>query len=139
MPRSSLIVSIALVATIVILVLSGLGGYGAAQASLAAAAAIARNKDSVLSLERVLSGVREAETGQRGYLLTGNESYLDPYHNAVADLPGRLSQLRAAVSADAATTQQLDELRQLISAKMTELGETIQLDRSGDHAGAIAL
>jgi PAS domain S-box-containing protein len=139
MPRSSLIVSVALVATIVVLVLSGFVGYGAAQAAVATSAAMARNKDTLLSLERVLSGVRDAETGQRGYLLTGIENYLEPYDRALLELPPRLSQLRESVSADALTRQQLADLQRLIASKLDELARTVALNRSGNHAQAIAL
>ena len=41
-------------------------------------------------LEALLSSVKDAETGQRGFLLTGEERYLEPYTNAKAALPGEL-------------------------------------------------
>src|SRR5580658_607535 len=105
MPRSGLIVGYALVAAIVVMVLSGIVGWRAAQSSIAASEAIARNKDTLLNLDRVLSAVRDAEAGQRGYLLTGRDNYLQPYESAVRNLPGRIAQLRASVADDAAQTQ----------------------------------
>jgi CHASE3 domain sensor protein len=42
--------------------------------------------------------VTQAETGQRGYLITGDENYLAPYRRAVVQLPGVLSDLRAATA-----------------------------------------
>jgi PAS domain S-box-containing protein len=139
MPRSSLVVVYALVAAIVVLVFSGIVGLRAAQSAVAASEAIARNKDTLLSLERTLSAVRDAETGQRGYLLTGKESYLRPYTAALADLSSRVSELRAGVYSDATTKGQLDELQQLISAKMEEIARTLELQRSGDHQAALEL
>jgi PAS domain S-box-containing protein len=139
MPRSSLVVVYALVAAVVVLVLSGIIGWRAAQSATEASEAIARNKDTLLSLERTLSAVRDAETGERGYLLTGNESYLQPYTRAIADLSARVSQLRAGVYNDPATRQQLDELQRLISAKMEEIANTLQLQRSGNHQAALQL
>src|SRR5690349_8487234 len=48
-----------------------------------------------------LMGVlQDAETGQRGYLLTGQDSYLEPYAKAVADFEPRLAELREAVMRD---------------------------------------
>jgi PAS domain S-box-containing protein len=138
MPRSSLIVGYALVAAVVVLVLSGILGWRAAQSSVAASQAIARNKDTLLSLDRTLSAVREAESGQRGYLLTGRDSYLQPYNGAVADLPSRLSQLRASVSSDAATARQVEQLQAAIAAKMEELARTVQLQQSRGHDDAMA-
>src|SRR5262245_47743334 len=49
--------------------------------------ALGLSHDAVAGLEEVLSNLRDAETGQRGYLLTGDERYLEPYtrsHNIVA-------------------------------------------------------
>jgi PAS domain S-box-containing protein len=139
MPRSSLVVVYALVAAVVVLVLSGIIGWRAAQSATEASEAIARNKDTLLSLERTLSAVRDAETGERGYLLTGDESYLQPYTQALADLSSRVSQLRAGVYNDSATRQQLDELQRLISAKMDGIADTLQLQRSGNHQAALEL
>jgi PAS domain S-box-containing protein len=138
MLRSSLIVGYALVAAIVVLVLSGILGWRAAQSSVAASEAIARNKDTLLNLDRTLSAVRDAESGQRGYLLTGRDSYLQPYNGAVADLPSRLSQLRASVSGDAATGREIDRLQAAIAAKIEELASTIQLQQRQGHADAMA-
>jgi CHASE3 domain sensor protein len=45
------------------------------------------------------STVKDAETGQRGYLLTGREQYLDSYNSAVADMWRMLSKLRNATAA----------------------------------------
>ena len=49
---------------------------------------LALSHDVVVGLDDVLSNLRDAETGQRGYLLTGDERYLEPYtksHAVVAD------------------------------------------------------
>src|SRR5580704_6244552 len=138
MPRSSLIVGYALVAAIVVMVLSGIIGWRAAQSSIAASEAIARNKDTLLSLDRALSAVRDAESGQRGYLLTEKDNYLQPYNGAVSDLPSRLSQLRASVSGDAASVRQVDQLQAAIAAKMEELANTIRLQQSAGHDAAMA-
>jgi PAS domain S-box-containing protein len=139
MPRSGLIVVYALVAAVVVMVLSGIVGWRAAQSSVAASEAIARNKDTLLNLDRVLMAVRDAEAGQRGYLLTGRDSYLQPYNAAVADLPARVAQLRAGMSRDVASVQPVDGLQQAIAAKMEELAHTIQLQQNGNRAGAQAL
>jgi PAS domain S-box-containing protein len=126
-------------ATAVVLVLCGVLSYTAARTSAAASLAIADTEDTMLSLERVLSVARDAETGQRGFLLTGDSLYLDPYYAAIASLSQRVAALRSNLSGDLAGTRQLDELQRLIRAKTDELTKTIDLDRGGRHAAAIAL
>lgn len=46
-------------------------------------------------LEQVVSTLEDAETGQRGYLLTGERVYLEPYEQALSRIPGQLERLRA--------------------------------------------
>ena len=50
-----------------------------------------RHTHSVLiALDELLSTAQDAETGQRGYLLTGTQAYLEPYNSAVAALAARM-------------------------------------------------
>src|SRR5437764_1134189 len=49
--------------------------------------------------DNLLSSITDAETGQRGYLLTGDRKYLTPYLRAVAELPGKLEALAATAQA----------------------------------------
>jgi CHASE3 domain sensor protein len=48
------------------------------------------------SLTRLLSAVQDAETGQRGYLLTGEPRYLSPYLAAIKNVPVKMSEVRSA-------------------------------------------
>ncbi|HEY9655402.1 MAG TPA: CHASE3 domain-containing protein, partial [Crinalium sp.] len=78
-------------------------------------------------LEALLSQLRSAETGQRGYLLTSKDEYLQPYRNAVTVLDSKLRTLRS-LTADNPTQQgKLDTLEPLVKAKLAELNQTIEL------------
>ncbi|TPG52490.1 PAS domain S-box protein [Roseomonas nepalensis] len=89
--------------------------------------------------EALLSDLRDAETGQRGFLLTGRESYLQPYEEAVRGLNGRLAGLVRLGEAEAALARPAAELARLIPAKLEELARTIALRRAGDAEAALAL
>jgi CHASE3 domain sensor protein len=78
-------------------------------------------------LENVLSSVTEAETGQRGYLLTGQESYLEPYNLAVKTMGEQITVLQTLTVVDPQQQQQLSLLEPLIAKKFAELRETIDL------------
>jgi len=95
--------------------------------------------DVVQQLQAVDVGLRDAETGQRGFLLTGDESYLEPYQNARAALPGALRALRQQIADDPEEQQRLDELEQFTTAKMAELKQTVDLRRAGNAAAALAI
>ena len=92
-------------------------------------------------LTRVLSLVQSAETGQRGYLLTGQELYLGPYQMALDQLPGVLQRTQELVG-DGDNPQQaqnLARLRQLIKDKLAELGSTVDQYKAGHSDAALAI
>jgi signal transduction histidine kinase len=90
-------------------------------------------------LVRVLSLVQSAETGQRGYLLTGRGDYLGPYAMAVDQLPPNLDHLAELISDNPKQVNAVVELRQLVKQKLDELRSTIDQDKAGNHDAALAI
>jgi signal transduction histidine kinase len=90
-------------------------------------------------LIRVLSLVQSAETGQRGYLLTGRDNYLGPYMMAVDQLPANLGHLAELISDNPKQVNSTVELRQLVQQKLDELRSTIDQDNAGNHAAALSI
>lgn len=88
---------------------------------------------------RVLHNLENAETGQRGYLLTGNESYLSPYRQGVQDLDDTVLHLHQVVANDEKSLELVRRIEHGKTAKITELARTIELARSGNRDAAIAL
>jgi methyl-accepting chemotaxis protein len=80
-------------------------------------------------LENVIVQLTNAETGQRGYLLTGQERYLEPFHQATQNLEPKLAELRRITADNAHQQRQLDMLTPLTASKMLELQQTIDLRR----------
>jgi signal transduction histidine kinase/CheY-like chemotaxis protein len=85
----------------------------------------------------ILSTMKDAETGQRGYLLTGSESYLDPYTQAVNTIEGQLQALRETTQSQIDLKNDYARLRQAVEAKMAELSSTIEAKRAGQDADAL--
>ncbi len=90
-------------------------------------------------LIRILSLVQSAETGQRGYLLTGRDDYLGPYTMALDQLPSNLDHLAELISDNPKQVNTTVELRQLVKQKLDELRSTIDQDKAGNHAAALAI
>lgn len=88
--------------------------------------------------DNLLSAITDAETGQRGYLLTGDEAFLAPYVMVQKNIQGQLSELRQINTVAAAKTH-LDALEPLVDAKLSILTRTIELQHRHDASAAIAL
>jgi methyl-accepting chemotaxis protein len=82
------------------------------------------------------ASLKDAETGQRGFVITGEDSYLTPYTQALADLSAEQQALRALTADNAQQQQRLGQLAPLVDAKLTELRKTIDLRRGQGFAAA---
>ena len=102
-------------------------------------ASVARTLQVQSKAYRVLTLVQDAETGQRGYLLSGNAVYLGPYTVGVAALPQALRDLEQLSASSPTQMVVLERLRPEIEAKLAELAKTITLYDQGDHDGSYAL
>ena len=80
-------------------------------------------------IEEALADLQEAETGQRGYLLTGDERFLEPYNAAVAHLPDQLRELRE-ITADSAQQQAaVGRIQDLATQRLASLKDGIERRR----------
>jgi len=85
------------------------------------------------TLLRLLQNILDAETGQRGYLLTGEPSYREPYDTAVAQVDGRLAELRQLYAGQQEDMRRLEILTRHVARKMAEMDTSVRLRRSGDE------
>ena len=91
----------------------------------------------ILALDELLSHAQDAETGQRGFILTGNERYLEPYNTALATIPQKLDEITGLTSDNPAQQRRIAILRSHVEAKLAELKETIDLRRNQSLDAAI--
>jgi CHASE3 domain sensor protein len=104
------------------------------------ASAMTAHTYSVISaLRQLLATAIDAETGQRGFLITGATTYLEPFDRARANLAAQIGQLRMLTGDNAEQQADIDRLSAVAAVKFAELEETIQLRRADDLAGARAL
>lgn len=82
-------------------------------------------------VENVLSSVTEAETGQRGYLITGDETYLDPYNKAIANIGQYIVHLRELTSDNPDQQRRVASLEPLVAARLETIRRTIDAYRQG--------
>ena len=87
----------------------------------------------------VFTAIKDAETGQRGYLLTDDESYLKPFTSAKARLPALEAKLQSLASANASQQRRVVTIKSLVDRKLAELSQTVELHRAGDGGGALTI
>jgi signal transduction histidine kinase/DNA-binding response OmpR family regulator/CHASE3 domain sensor protein len=102
-------------------------------------ALVIRSQETMTALSDVLSAVQDAETGQRGYLLTGDDSYLEPYRAALGLASTRLDAMEKALADDPAQQDRLKLLARRVQDKLDELRETIELRRTQGLEPALAV
>ena len=133
-PLSRLFVAAALLVAIAVLTAVALTSV-----VLAERTEVARLTGADITAERLLSDLTDAETGQRGFLLTGQDSYLRPYQAALARLQTELSRLHGAVVPGGVMVAPVAALERLVPEKLAELARTIDLRRAGDLAAALSI
>lgn len=91
----------------------------------------------IFASEELLGQLRDAETGQRGYLLTGEPEYLEPYHSGVKASQAHLNTLLSLTVDHAEQHEKLRQIAELVDGKFAELAVTIKLAREGDIETAL--
>jgi methyl-accepting chemotaxis protein len=87
----------------------------------------------------VLSDLKDAETGQRGYLLIGDEAYLEPYRTGSVDVLIQVKALRMLTADNPNQQKRVDSMEPLLAAKLAELKETIDVRAKGSVDEAVKI
>ncbi len=98
---------------------------------------VAHTQQVLVKLENVISLLKDAEAGQRGYLITGEGRYLEPYHATIGQVEVLIREVRELTRDNPVQQRRLDDLAPLIGAKFAELQETIDLRKNLGFAAAL--
>ena len=134
-PRTFAGFLMAIAAVVVIAVLS----YDSLRVTQDSSQSLARTVEVLAQIQGLLSTLKDAETGQRGYLLTGRETYLEPFLEAKRTLPEQFTTLRPLLADYPAQRSRLDNLQAVANDKLSELNQTVELRRAGQTDAAMAL
>ena len=136
MPASTFVGFMVALASVVAI---SLFSYQALESRAQSARRVTSTLETVRGLQAIYILVSDAETGQRGFLLTGEDAYLDPYRLAIDELPSRLARTRQEIGAEGIQLKRLQIIEGLTTEKLAELAHTIDLRRSGQTAQALEL
>jgi len=127
---------ISFAAAVVFFVISGTNAYRNVLSLRAASVQIEKTHSVTAALENLLSLIKDAETGQRGFLITGDETYLQPYHAARTRIEAEVAKVRELTKESAMEKDLLLQIGTQLSSKLAELAETIELRRDGGFEAA---
>jgi len=91
------------------------------------------------ALGDTLSLLKDAETGQRGYLLTGQEVYLEPYNASLGLIEKDLRLLRELTKNNPQQQRRLDALQPLVASRLALIADTIEVRRERGEQAAVAM
>ena len=115
----------------------GTHAYVSTQRLIEANRWVTHTHEVIEDLEHALSVLKDAETGQRGFVLTGEERYLEPYNTADKQYHRDIDALTSLTADNPAQQTGLQQVHKLADAKMAELQETIELRRKSGLEAAL--
>lgn len=138
LPGARRLAHILLLASLVAVALLAALSYHSLQTLVSLTDARKQVRESLLRLERTLSLLKDAETGQRGFLLTGEDDFLEPYRAARERLPAAFAGLVEAWQTEPAQAQRIRDLDRLIGERLALLAIAIDKRRQEGAEAAIA-
>ena len=103
------------------------------QQSTGAIADIGEAQKTRSSINQLMQQMLDAETGQRGYLLTGDRKYLEPYDAAIGEINQTLDTLRGLLTPYKAELNEFGQLSRTVSRKLAELDLSIRMRKGGQE------
>ncbi|MEH2251060.1 response regulator [Nostoc sp.] len=122
-----------------ILVLIGVISYQNTRILIDTKNQVQKTQEKINKLEELLSDMKDAETGQRGYILTGQESYLEPYQAVVGNIDQKIVELKDLITDQPSQQKQFATLESLIAAKLAILKRTIYLRHNQGFEAALQI
>ena len=113
-----------------VVVLLGIATFYGFRGAVTSREAVIHTRDVIETTQAVLSDIQNAETGERGFIITGDESYLEPYTKGLAALHADSAQLRRLTVDNRTQQLRLDTLAFLIGKRLATLAEGVASRRS---------
>ncbi len=126
-------------ACLVFLILAGTISYFETNFQIETSAWIKHTHEVIASILLVESLLKDAETGQRGYLLTNQARYLEPYEDALQKIAEEIEKLTFLTQDNQKQQENILDIENLIQNKLDELEETISLQSTQGSASALSI
>ncbi|MGL1891379.1 MAG: methyl-accepting chemotaxis protein [Spirochaetaceae bacterium] len=100
---------------------------------------VGHTHEVIEEIDHTLSLLQDSETGQRGYIITGLERYLEPFSTGTTQVFASIKLIRELTSDNPEQQRRLDKLEPLVVSKIAELQETIDLRREQGFEDALSI
>ena len=124
---------------IVILALTGIVTHRAMQGLETSAEMVERTQEVLTELEALTAALTEVETGQRGFAITGDESFLEPYTDGLGSVDAHTRELRSLTKDDDKQQRRLDAIHALVTQRLEFSREVVETRRKATFEEARAL
>ncbi|MCW1912138.1 response regulator [Luteolibacter sp. GHJ8] len=126
-------------AAVAFFLFSGYNAYRNTNALRKAQEQVQQTHTVITSFDTVASLLKDAETGQRGFVITGDERYLQPYYATLTAIQGEVEKMRGLTDGNVLQRDLFHQVEAQIAAKLEEMDETIRLRRDNGFEAARAL
>ena len=124
-------------ATIVALIIGGTAAYQGVESLITAGNNVEHGQVTIDSTDRLEALIGDAQNGTRGYVLTGDEFYLEPYHKSAGSVAGQLSDLRRLSEDNPRLQRGLDSFERAFASSMERMKQTIEVRKAKGLDAAI--
>lgn len=118
---------LALAFSALIFIAIGIGIFVGARRSLADAALVSHTHEVIGRVDEIQARVLDAESAERGYLLTGNDAYLLDYQTSVERLPILIVNLRRKIADNPSQVAHLDQLHHLVDTRLKQIQHVLDV------------
>ena len=124
--------------TVVAFTAVALTGLRTTQSLVADVGMVAHTHEVRGHITRMLAELIDAETSERGYVITGSERFVEPYRTALGNLELNYQELRRLTADNPSQQRRLDKVRPLVDRRRAELQEVMDARKSGGLEAGIA-
>ena len=125
--------------SLILLFISSLASFISINNLINSSQMVKSSNTTIRGLDNLLSYVKDAETGQRGYLLTGNEVFLDPYLNAKENIAKETDDLYLKMTGTANQNENFEKLKSTIDTRLKILDDNLAQKRGNLEVTAAQL
>lgn len=117
--------------SLLILIASSIASYWSIQKQMEHRESVSKSRRSVTAVKDVLIALLDTETGNRGFQLTGKDSFLEPYNRGIKEYPLAIQLAKSFDVGDSTQMQRIQSLEQNVDGNMSNLKQFVQNKRNG--------